>query len=74
MRAACSDELLFRDSAVNPVTGFGLKGRGVGFRVPVRAKFFSSPRRPDRFWDPPSFLSNGYRGLSGRSVKLTTHL
>jgi hypothetical protein len=24
--------------------------------------FFSSPRRPDRLWDPPSPLSNGKRG------------
>jgi len=25
-------------------------------------EIFSSPRRPDRLWDPPSLLSNGYRG------------
>jgi hypothetical protein len=42
-------------------------------------KFFSSPPRPDRFWGPPSSLSNGYQGLflwdqSGRVVKLTIHL
>jgi len=24
---------------------------------------FSSPRRPDRLWSPPSFLLNGYRRL-----------
>jgi hypothetical protein len=40
---------------------------------------FSSPQRSDRFWSPPSLLSNGYRGLSprglsGRDVKLTIHL
>jgi hypothetical protein len=29
-------------------------------RVPVRARIFSSPRRPDWFWGPPSLLSNGY--------------
>jgi hypothetical protein len=23
--------------------------------------FFSSPLYPDRFWDPPTILSNGYR-------------
>jgi hypothetical protein len=26
-------------------------------------EFFSSPPRPDRLWDPPSLLSNGYRRL-----------
>jgi hypothetical protein len=40
---------------------------------------FSSPYRPDRLWGPPILLSNGYRvlfprALSGRGVKLTTHL
>jgi hypothetical protein len=40
--------------------------------IPGRGKrFFSSPQRPDRLWDPPSLLSNGYRGQSGRIVKLT---
>jgi hypothetical protein len=34
------------------------------FRVPVGKIIFSSPRRPDRFWGPPSLLPNGYRGLS----------
>jgi hypothetical protein len=27
---------------------------------------FTSPRRPDKFWNPPSLLSNGYR--VGRAV------
>jgi hypothetical protein len=35
--------------------------RGVGFRVPVGSRIFSSPRRPDRFWGPRSLLSHGYR-------------
>jgi hypothetical protein len=31
--------------------------------IPVRDKtFLSSPQRPDRLWDLPSLLSNGYRG------------
>jgi hypothetical protein len=39
-------------------------------------KYISSSR-PDRFWGPPSLLSNGYRGIfllgyNGRGVKLTT--
>jgi hypothetical protein len=38
-----------RDSAVGIATGYMLDGRGVGARVPVGARFFSSPRRPDRF-------------------------
>jgi hypothetical protein len=29
---------------------FELHGRGVGVRVPVGTRIFSSPRRPDRFW------------------------
>jgi hypothetical protein len=48
-----------RDSAVDIATGNGRDGRGVGFRVPVRTRFFTSPRRPDLFWGPPSLLSNG---------------
>jgi hypothetical protein len=54
---------------------YGLDGRGVGVRVPVGSRIFSSPRRPDRFWGPPSLLSIGYRG-SFAGVKrpgLTTH-
>jgi hypothetical protein len=34
----------------------------------------SSPQRPDRFWNPPSLLSNRYRGSLARGRKLTTHL
>jgi hypothetical protein len=30
---------------------------------PGKGKVFSSPRCPDRFWGPPSLLSNGYRWL-----------
>jgi hypothetical protein len=45
------------------VTGYGLDDRGVGIRVPEGARIVCSPRLPDRFWGPPSLLSNGYRGV-----------
>jgi hypothetical protein len=46
--------LLFksRDSAVGIATGYGLDGRGVGVRVPVRSRMFCSPCPPDRLWEP----------------------
>jgi hypothetical protein len=67
------------DSAVGIATGYGLDDRGIGVRVPVILRIFTFPCRPDRFWGSPILLSNGYRGLfprglSGRGVKLTTHL
>jgi hypothetical protein len=54
---------LNRDSVVGIATGYGLHDRGVRVRVPVGSKIFFSPLRPDRLWDPSSFLSNEYRGL-----------
>jgi hypothetical protein len=51
-------------SAVGIATGHGLDGRGLGIRVPVGVRFFSSARRPDRFRGQPI----------GRGVKLTIHL
>jgi hypothetical protein len=35
-------------SAVGIATGYGLNNQGVGVRVPVGARIFTSPRRPDR--------------------------
>jgi hypothetical protein len=48
-----------QESAVGIATGYGLDERGVGVRVPVRARIFTSPRRADLFWGPPGLLSNG---------------
>jgi hypothetical protein len=67
-----------RDNVVGIATVYGLDDREVGVRVPVDSRIFSSPRRPDGLCDPPSLLSNGYRGSfpegkSGRGVKLATH-
>jgi hypothetical protein len=64
------DELLntfrSRDSSVGIATGYGLDDRGVGVRVPVGSRIFSSTRRPDRLRGPPNLLSNGYPGLCPR--------
>jgi hypothetical protein len=40
---------------------YGLDDRGFESRQGLG--IFSSTPRPDRLWDPPSFLSNGYKGL-----------
>jgi hypothetical protein len=64
-----------RDSVAGIATGYGLDDLGVGVRVPVGSRIFSSPQRPDRLWGPPSLLYNGHRGFfsrgsSGRGVGL----
>jgi hypothetical protein len=61
-----------RDSAVSIATGYELDNRGVGVRVQVVSRIFSSPRHPHQLWGPPSFLSNGYWGLfpQGGGVKV----
>jgi hypothetical protein len=46
---------LSRDGVVGTAVGYGLEDRGVGVRVPVLSKKFSSPRLP------PNILPNGYR-------------
>jgi hypothetical protein len=51
-----------RDSSVGLATGYRLGDRGVGVRVALGVRIFSSPCPPDRFWGPPSLLSNGYLG------------
>jgi hypothetical protein len=49
-----------RDSAFGIATAYLLDDRGVGVRVPVGSRIFSSVRRPGWLWSPPSHLSNGY--------------
>jgi hypothetical protein len=66
-------------SVVGIATSYRLDGRGIGVRVPVGSRIFSSPHRPERLCGPPNLLSNGYQGffplgLSARGVKLPTHL
>jgi hypothetical protein len=55
-----------RDSSVGIATGYGLDHRGVGVRVQVGSRIFSSTRRPDRFWGPSSLLLNRNGGLFPR--------
>jgi hypothetical protein len=57
-----------RDSEVGIAitNNYGLEDRGVGVRVPVGPRIFSSQRRLDRLWGPLNLLSNGYRGLFPR--------
>jgi hypothetical protein len=60
---------MIRDSVVGIATGYRLNDRGVGVRVPIGSKIFSSPRHPDQLWSPTNLLSNGYQGLFPRGVK-----
>jgi hypothetical protein len=48
-----------RDSIVGTATAYGLDDRGVGVRVSVGSRIFSSPSRPDRFWAHPAFYPMG---------------
>jgi hypothetical protein len=50
-------------SRVDIATGYRLDGRGIRIRFPVGANFLPSQSHPNRFWGPPSLLSNGYCGL-----------
>jgi hypothetical protein len=41
-----------------------------GVRFTAGARFFCPPRNSNRFWGPPSFLSNGYRRIFSPGIKL----
>jgi hypothetical protein len=58
-----------RDSAIGTATSYWLDDRGVGVRVPVRSRIFSSTCRSDRIWGSPNLLSNGYWGLFPQGAK-----
>jgi hypothetical protein len=58
-----------RDSVVGIATGYGLDYRGVGVRVPVGSRIFSSPRSSDRLWGSPNLLSSGLPGALSPGVK-----
>jgi hypothetical protein len=47
-------------------TTYGLDDRGVGVRVPVESRIFSSPDRPDRLWGLSNLLFSGYFGAFRR--------
>jgi hypothetical protein len=49
-------------SVVRIATGYGLDNWGIGVRIPVGSRIFSSPRHPDRLWNLPNLPSNGYWG------------
>jgi hypothetical protein len=48
-----------RDSSVCTATGYGLDDRGVGVRVPVGSRIFTSLSRSNRLWGPPTLLFYG---------------
>jgi hypothetical protein len=50
-----------QNSAIGIATGYGLNARRVRVRVPVGARFLSTPQRPDRLRGPRSHLYNGYQ-------------
>jgi hypothetical protein len=47
-----------QDSSVGIVTGYGLDDRGVGVRVPVGPRIFTSTCSSDRIWGPPTGMGS----------------
>jgi hypothetical protein len=52
-----------RGNVFGIATSYWLDDRGVGIRVPVGSRIFSSPRHLGRLWGRPSLLSSAYRDL-----------
>jgi hypothetical protein len=52
---------VIRDSAVGIATSYCLDDRGIGFRVPVVSKIFTSSCRANRLWGSPNFQSPGVK-------------
>ena len=44
-----------------PIERLRYRLNGPGFESPYTKRFFSSPKRPDLLWAPPSILLTGYR-------------
>jgi hypothetical protein len=61
------------DSVVGIATGYGLDDRGVGVRVPVGSRIFTSRSRPNWLWGS-TYYSMGTGDKAAGGVKLTTHL
>jgi hypothetical protein len=59
-----------RDSVIGIATGYGLDDRGVGVRVPVESRIFSSPRCPDRSGVRPTSYPMGTGGSFPRVKRL----
>jgi hypothetical protein len=51
-----------RDSAVGIATSYGLDHQGIGVRVPVGARIFTSPCRLDWLWGPQASYAMGTGG------------
>jgi hypothetical protein len=59
----CNAHSRSRDSTIGIATGYGLEDWGVGVRVPVGSRIFSSSHRPGTPWGSSSLLFNSYCGL-----------
>jgi hypothetical protein len=57
---------------VGIATGHCLDDRGIGVRVPVGSRIFSSLPRPDRLWSPSSLPPKGFPGVK-RSRREADH-